>query len=1122
MSDLKDSTEQPLLVKHLLSDPIVSENALKVLKERYLARDDQGNLIEDPKDMYIRVASAIAKVERTRELQEKWALKFYDIMATNRFLPNSPCLMNAGRRLGMLSACFVLPVQDNLEDIFSSVKATALVQRAGGGTGFNFSNLRPNGSIVKSSGGTTAGPLSFIDVFSQATSTIQQGAFRRGANMGILHIRHPDVVDFIRAKEDLKRWQNYNISVAMTDEFMEELELHPDNIHKVSHKEWGDGALYYRPFEQPHKPIAFKDRTSEDLASCGYLPWTVKDTWNLICTRAHNTGEPGLFFIDEANKNNPVAHLGKIEATNPCITGDTNILTVDGPVSIKELVDGNCIACNGTGTWGQDGHNGNDIGCNQCDATGREDKKLIQLFAWDPDSKLPVIRTGYNPRLTGYNSELLEVEFDSGLKVRCTKNHNFRTFRGEKIEAQALTVGQSVRAFSISKHRDGHLRAHGWVANKTVHQWVHRMVWEQANGEIPEGYVIHHKDGDPRNNKLENLELLSAYDHQSEHYETRKANGFSREGWKTPESEVNQKISDTLRAKNHKVVAIRDAGREDVYNITVSDVHTYIIVDPEYKGEGENGVWSGIVSCNCGEQPLHAYDSCNLGSINLAKYYSPTSSTKFDYVNFEKDIVTAVRFLDNVIDANRYPIPEIEKMSKATRRIGLGVMGFADLLFKLELGYNTIGALEKAERIGANFNASARKASADLAEEKGIAPALKALNCGKECFYRNAFRTTVAPTGTISIIANCSGGIEPLFALAFKRTVMPDANGKFKEMYEQNEHFTNALMSLNSEVDHLGLENYARQHGSIKNYSSPMSDGKARKLKEIFVTSHDIDPSDHVKMQIVWQSCVDTAISKTINLPHDAPVEVVSKVYWEAYYGNCKGITVYRDGCRNNVAGMKQPMSVEKTPEFSTGPDGVTPVYGPTKIALNAGNQIALKELVPVQREKKVTDVYPAFRTQIKTQYGNLHVCIVLDEDGKTEREIFAQLGKAGDIIAADLEAICRVASLSLRNGVSLEKVIDQLKDIGSTHVLPSAHGKIVSMPDALAKALQKYALRQREGSLGSKDVSWETSHTPNTKPSNKDTTESNYGIKCPACTVGTLSFQEGCQKCHSCGYSAC
>lgn len=841
MKDLKDSIEQPLLVKTILPDPIVSENALKVLKERYLARDDQGNLIEDPKDMYIRVASAIARVEKTRELQEKWALKFYDIMATNRFLPNSPCLMNAGRRLGMLSACFVLPVQDNLEDIFSSVKATTLVQRAGGGTGFNFSNLRPNGSIVKSSGGTTAGPLSFIDVFSQATSTIQQGAFRRGANMGILHIRHPDVVDFIRAKEDLKRWQNYNISVAMTDEFMEELELHPGNIHKVSHKEWGEGALYYRSFEQPHKPIAFKNRTSEDLASCGYLPWTVKDTWNLICTRAHNTGEPGLFFIDEANKNNPVAHLGRIEATNPC-----------------------------------------------------------------------------------------------------------------------------------------------------------------------------------------------------------------------------------------------------------------------------------------GEQPLHAYDSCNLGSINLAKYYSPTSSTKFDYVNFEKDIVTAVRFLDNVIDANRYPIPEIEKMSKATRRIGLGVMGFADLLFKLELGYNTIGALEKAERIGANFNASARKASADLAEEKGIAPALKALNCGKECFYRNAFRTTVAPTGTISIIANCSGGIEPLFALAFKRTVMPDANGKFKEMYEQNEHFTNALMSLNSEVSHLGIEDYARQHGSIKNYSSPMSDGKARKLREIFVTSHDIDPSDHVKMQIVWQSCVDTAISKTINLPHDAPVEVVSKVYWEAYYGNCKGITVYRDGCRNNVAGMKQPMSVEKTPEFSTGPDGVTPVYGPTKIALNAGNHIALKELVPVQREKKVTDVYPAFRTQIKTQYGNLHVCIVLDEDGKTEREIFAQLGKAGDIIAADLEAICRVASLSLRNGVSLEKVIDQLKDIGSTHVLPSAHGKIVSMPDALAKALQKYALRQREGSLGSKDVSWETSHTPNTKPSNKDTTESNYGIKCPACTVGTLSFQEGCQKCHSCGYSAC
>ena len=1088
-----------------LADPIVSDNALTVLKDRYLAKDDKGNICETPKQMYLRVASAVASAETTPTLKKEWTKKFYNLMARNVFLPNSPTLMNAGRRLGMLSACFVLPVEDDLDRIFDSVKATALVQRAGGGTGFNFSNLRPSGSIVKSSGGTTAGPLSFIDVFSQATNTIQQGAFRRGANMGIMNIDHPDVIDFIKAKYNLKRWQNYNISIAVTSKFMDAVSNTPLMHHKVHHKEWGTGGLYKN--DATGDIVALQDNKA---TPSGFTKWTVGDTWKLICTRAWETGEPGLFFIEEANRNNPVAHLGNIEATNPCITGDTKILTINGPISIKDLVDGNCTSCNGTGYHGED-RRGNNIDCSNCNATGRKDKKHVQLFAWDPESKLPVIRNGYCPRLTGYNSEIIEIEFDSGLKVRCTKNHNFRTFRGDKIEAQALTVGQSVRAFSVSKHRDGHLRAHGWVANKTAHQWVHRMVWETANGEIPEGYVIHHIDNNPSNNELENLELLSAYDHQSEHYKDRKANGFGREGWKTPEVEVNKKISNTLSTKNHKVIAIKDAGHENVYNITVGDVHTYIIVDPEYKGEGENGVWSGIVSCNCGEQPLHAYDSCNLGSINLSKLLDIDTSTGKYYFNFDKFnevIHDAVRFLDNIVSINKYPLKQIEEMSHKTRRIGLGVMGFADTLMALGIKYGSKESLDLARRISLVLNETSYQASELLAREKGCYGAWKGSHHEKiGVKMRNAFRTTIAPTGTISIIANCSSGIEPIFALSFKRTVMPDANNVFKEMWETNKWFLKALDVLQeiypdqkSTADR--LMELAKKTGSIGSYHCMGGDRSVLvgQLQNIFITSHEVQPKDHVEMQAAWQKYIDTAISKTINLPHDAEVKDVMESYWLAYLINCKGITVYRDGCRNNVEGMKQPMSID-----SNEPNEAS------KTDLQKNDPGLERSVVDVKANNDSgnpngsTNIYNARRTRVKTQFGNLHVFLVFNGDGKA-KEVFAQLGKAGDFTAADVEAICRLSSILLARGCSVEELIEQLEGIGSSNIYMSSSGKITSIPQAIAVGIRE---------LIQTDVK-------EVKVNKQDKANTMYGVKCPQCSVGTVVFEEGCEKCHSCGHSAC
>lgn len=825
MSQVQEATA-PILNREKLNDPIVSENALKVLTNRYLARDAKGNIIEDPKGMYIRVASAVAMAEKPED-REYWATEFYNLMAENIFMPNSPTLMNAGRSLGMLSACFVLPVEDNLESIFDSIKATALTQKAGGGTGFNFSKLRPSGSIVKSCGGTTAGPLSFIDAFAQATSTIQQGAFRRGANMGQLSISHPDIIDFIKAKSDLKRWQNYNVSVCMTDKWMEILNDFPHSQHYVEHAEWGTGGLWVD--KESGKAVALK---SDDNRSTDMKAWTVRNTWDLICKRAWETGEPGLFFVDTTNKNNPIMEeFGPLEATNPC-----------------------------------------------------------------------------------------------------------------------------------------------------------------------------------------------------------------------------------------------------------------------------------------GEQPLHPYDNCCLGSINLAKF--KLNSTSLEITKFRNTIATCIRFLDNVVTVNKFPLPEMRKMADSTRRVGLGVMGWADLLFKNQIAYNSPEAIKLAKSISKDLRGFADLASTTLARERNNFGAYEKSSYAKsKTPMRNAFRTTIAPTGTISIISNCSGGIEPIFALAFKRTVMPDSKGKFEEMYELNEHFEAAVKSIMTDPkDQVKVLEYVKKTGTLHGLlvvSRLNFCQQVEQLMKIFVTSHEIAPLDHVDMQAAWQEHIDTAVSKTINLAHDADQSVVSEAYLHAWHTGCKGITVYRDGCRNNVEGMKQPMSVEKQPDLAG-----TLLENHPKVNFVQFEGISL-----------TTDVYPSFRTQVKTQFGNLHVQVVLDSAGGKEREIFAQLGKAGDVIAADLEAICRLASISLQANVPFEKVISQLEGIGSTNVMPGEHGKVMSLPDSLAQGLKKYQ-KYRQDSLMPKILTpaeFEATgpHIPGVK-SKSDKIWSAYAIKCPSCTVGVLAYQEGCQKCHSCGYSAC
>lgn len=821
-----------------LPEPKVSENAKIVLRERYLAKDDEGQIVEDFTGMYARVAEAVAGAESAssslddQAAKEYWAREFYDIMSQNDFVPNSPTIMNAGRRLGMLSACFVLPVEDDLVSIMDTQRAVALVQRAGGGTGFSFGRLRPDGSIVGSSGGTTTGPLAFIDSYSATTNAIQQGAFRRGANMAILPVYHADIIRFINAKANLDRWQNYNVSIAMTEEWMGCLLDTPNNQHRVGHPKWGKGALYQNV--ETGEVQAFRD--TEEVDRDIWSIWTYEQTWDLIATRAWTTGEPGLFFVDEVNKHNPLLNnLGPIEATNPC-----------------------------------------------------------------------------------------------------------------------------------------------------------------------------------------------------------------------------------------------------------------------------------------GEQPLHSWDSCNLGSINLANFYD-VENNKVDYKRLRQVAKTATRFLDNVIEINNFPTPEFAQRSAQTRRIGLGIMGWADLLFAMEIPYDSGHARSLAKDIMKAIDEASTEASLELAEAKGAFGAWEGSTFEERGIkIRNSFRTTIAPTGTISIIADCSGGIEPIYALSFTRRVMPDSKGNFKVMVEFNKHFKNAVDNAPlHEEDKQKILDYVQEHGNLHGYDwpVPMTDSEAeaiKTLREVFVTSHEITPTNHVLMQAAWQEHIDSAVSKTINLPNSSTVQDVKDAYMLAYESGCKGVTVYRDGCRDNIAGMQQPMSLrkEETPEVK--------------------EEVAEEPKFETVGEIKYDEKFlPAYRMRVNTQWGNLHLFVVSDPDTRRETEIFAQLGKAGDLVAADIEGMCRMASRLLDKGGSLEEIIDQFKGIGSTHTGAMAPGgPISSVPDAIARGLEQYIakknppLTKAATETAAKLVAMDSAEEASSK-SSKDTFLSAYGVPCSVCN-GKLVFQEGCKKCMSCGYSAC
>ncbi len=753
----------------------LTKNSLTVLEKRYLRRDTDGNVIEAPEEMFRRVAKNIAQADRFYDPETDLTRieeEFYSLMSSLYFLPNSPTLMNAGRELQQLSACFVLPVGDSMEEIFNAVKHMALIQKSGGGTGFSFSRLRPKNDVVGSTHGVSSGPVSFMRVFDVATETIKQGGTRRGANMGILRVDHPDILEFIRCKDGDHEFNNFNISVAATDEFMEAVKY--------------DKSYHLR-----------NPRTKEvsgDLRA--------RDVFEKIVYYAWKNGDPGIIFIDRINRDNPTPEIGEIESTNPC-----------------------------------------------------------------------------------------------------------------------------------------------------------------------------------------------------------------------------------------------------------------------------------------GEQPLLPYESCNLGSINLSRM---VSDGQIDWERLGSVVEKAVHFLDNVIDMNRYTLSEIEAMTKANRKIGLGVMGFADLLIQLGVPYNDRRAIEIAEEIMSFIQKRGRDSSRQLALKRGSFPNFeKSVLKDHWDAMRNATITTIAPAGTISIIAGTSSGIEPIFALAFVRHVLEG-----KQLLEINPYFE--LLAKKEGFYSEDLMMRIAQTGSMQNIVEV-----PQRIKNLFLTAHDITPEDHIRMQAAFQKFTDNAVSKTVNFPHDATVDDVERVYQLAYELGCKGVTIYRDRSREKQVLYRGVFSSPK-------PSG--------EIEGSFSGE---------RRPRARPDVIHGSTRKIQTGCGNLYVTINEDRDGNIF-EIFNQIGKAGGCAASQSEAIGRMVSLALRSGVKPEDIIRQLKGISCHMPVWYKEGKILSCSDAVAKAIEWHLRDEKQMVKINKeeDIKLLQSYSHKEEDIRHKREELFLRGACPECG-GPLIFEEGCVKCY-CGYSDC
>ena len=1014
----------------------LTDNAQVVLARRYLVKDQEGAVAEDADSMFRRVAENLSMADlrygATEEEREKTRSKFYKAMKQLQVLPNSPTLMNAGRELQQLSACFVLPVEDSLEEIFEGVKHTALIHKSGGGTGFSFSRLRQEGATVGSTGGVASGPVSFIRAYDTATDVVKQGGTRRGANMGILHVTHPDILKFIHAKDTGQELQNFNVSVAVSDEFME----------KVAN---GDDYELIDPRN---------GRAVDTLNARQLFDELVESAWK--------TGDPGLIFLDAINRENPNPQLGMIESTNPCFAGDMRLATTGGLKTFQELhreqnpltvlTDNRATAGRVTGAGEDRTQQGRTATATRTEAgtTLREAKPVF---------------------MTRRNWPVFRLTTERGYEVTATGDHRFFTEDGPK-ELQKLERGDRIllqpgkgvwnAAGTLSTREAAALGADTLARAEDPDTAVPDEIWT-ADIKAVEAFLSEALHGQrlntasPRLAREMQLLLLN-----NGVLSTRRDTGDGRHSLTAGEPSQNTNMD--------RVAGVEFHSNEDVYCTTEPLTHSIIA--------------NGFTTAQCGEQPLLPYESCNLASINLARMVRfVDEDTEIDWDILQETVQTTVHMLDNVIDMNRYPIPEIEEMTKRTRRIGLGIMGFADLLVQMGIPYDSEEALQLAGSILGTIQSECHRASIELALERGTFPAWEGSIYNKngnpgERRMRNSAPTTIAPTGTISIIAGVSSGIEPLFALVYVRNVMDNT-----KLVEGNPYFEAVARAEGFYSDTL-LEEIER-HGSLENTSVP------RWVKDLFRTSHDISPEWHVRMQGRAQSHVDNAVSKTINFRHNATMSDVSQAYRLAYELGCKGITVYRDGSKEG-----QVLSTGETTGQNEQPGSTN---GATR---------------PRSRPQSMSGK----TERIRTGHGNMYITINFDEASQPF-EVFGNQGKAGGCDSAQLEAITRLASLALRSGIDPAAVVEQLDGITCCPNWDS--GTLVkSNPHAVALALDRHINGDRTPARTEhfEDIQMSL-HTG--RDNGSPTATLRATPQCPECGSPTV-VEEGCVNCKACAWNKC
>ncbi|MEM1588141.1 MAG: ribonucleotide reductase N-terminal alpha domain-containing protein [Candidatus Bathyarchaeia archaeon] len=866
-------------------EPKLTVNALEVLKTRYLLRNEFGEIIETPSQMFMRVAKAISKADAIYGEEPKKSEEiFYNMMAKLEFLPNSPTLFNAGTSLGQLSACFVLPIEDSLKSIFKAVMDMALIEQSGGGVGFNFSKLRPKGDIVKSTKGVASGPVSFMRIFDVVTDVIKAGGRRRGAMMGVLRIDHPDIIEFITAKQTPGVLSNFNISVAIPDEFMEKLENNEE---------------YW----------LINPRNKEKIKKL-----KAKNVWSLITESAWKSGDPGVIFIDEINRHNPTPQVGEIEATNPCLPPYVWIMTEEGPKQIKDLVKKKFIAIVNGEKWNSSFEGFFPTGINPVyklltkegfELYSTKNHLVMKIeednikFKW-----VKVEELKRNDKILLNNHGTLDFwegpySFDEGYFVGSFIAKNM--FKNGNDSTSCINASNSNSSLTL--------------LNLTSKLLENLFILESTSSSFHKGFIASLFDinGFVESKKREikvvtkqtNIEIVKMLQrmllrfgiYSKIYFKKPKPLSLKKQGFyelviSSKESILNfyKKISFKNLEKRKKIEKIINVlkmeNSQKYFTATVEKVVfnsfelTYDVKIPGLNAFDANGFYVH----NCGEQPLLPYESCNLGSINLSRM---VEDGKINWDKLKETVRNAVHFLDNVIDVNMFPLKEIEEMTKANRKIGLGVMGFADMLIKLGVPYNSEEALNIAEKVMKFITEEARKKSVELGEERGSFPNFdKSIWKDEYSAMRNATVTTIAPTGSISIIAGCSSGIEPLFAVSFIRKVL-DGKRLFEinplfELIAKQKGFYNAKL----------LEEIAKT-GSVQNI-----DGIPDEVKKIFVTALDISPEWHVKMQAAFQKYTDNAVSKTVNLPYNATVNDIKNIFELAWKLKCKGVTVFRYGSK--------------------------------------------------------------------------------------------------------------------------------------------------------------------------------------------------------------------------------